>query len=50
LFDQGVDAGPAGIQTQMSLFVKALPLMIQAFEGGAIGGHGPTAVGGEAAH
>ena len=44
LFDQRVDAGAAGIEPDVRLFVSRAALIIQAFEPGAIGRERPPAV------
>ena len=45
LFDQRVDAGAPGVEPDVRLLVRRAPLMIQAFEPGAIGGERTPAVG-----
>ena len=45
LFDQRVDAGAAGIEPDVRLFVCRAALIIQGFEPGAIGRERPAAVG-----
>jgi len=50
LFDQRVDAGAAGVEPDVRLFVCRAALMIQAFEAGAIGRKRPAPVGGHSFH
>ena len=45
LFDQRVDAGAAGIEPDVRLFVCRAALIIQAFEPGAIGRHRTASIG-----
>ena len=45
LLDQRVDAGAAGIQPDVRLFVGGTPLIIQAFEPGAIGSQRTPSIG-----